>query len=150
MKDMRGIFTAFGFLLFALVYLGMTLTYPPEARLFPMIVLTVMVIMCAFQLCVELLKRPAAAESGEAEDFTGQDPVPEWRMLLYTALGVVMIWAFGLITGLCVYLLFYFSFVSRLSWRKNLLITGGTAIFYYILFVKVLKIFYRGVFGIFV
>ena len=150
MKDIRGIFTACGFLVFALVYLGMTLTYPPEARLFPMIVLTVMVIMCVFQLCVELLKRPAFAKSGEAEEFVREDPVPESRMLLYTALAVVIIWAFGLVTGLCVYLLLYFSVVSRLSWKKNLLITAGTALFYYILFAKVLEIFYRGVLGIFI
>jgi hypothetical protein len=143
--------TAGGFLAFALFFLGIAFTYPAEARLFPVIVLTTMTVLGIIQLLFELRKKPTAAGGKTAADtLPKEDPIPEGRMLLYMCLAVPALWIFGLITGLAIYLLLYFGFVSRLPWKKNLLITASTAVFYYILFVVVLQIFYRGVFGIFV
>jgi hypothetical protein len=143
--------TAGGFLAFTFIFLGIALTYPPEARLFPVIVLTSMAVLGIIQLWFELRKKPTTVvERTAAETLPKEDPISEGRMILYTCLAVPILWIFGLITGLSVYLLLYFGFVSRLPLKKNLMITAGTAIFYYILFVKVLQIFYRGVLGIFV
>jgi hypothetical protein len=96
------------------------------------------------------IKRPSFARSeGQIED-TGlrELPLPEGTIIFYIFVAVAIVWVFGLIFGLSVFLLLYLRFVSKLSWAKNICISLGTALFYYVFFNLILQIRFPGLLGI--
>lgn len=160
----------FGSLLLVSAYLfAETMTYGPDARLMPLLIVSVLILLLVVRVSLEVLTyadfdlrgflpTSIGAANGDEEDSIfdeiPQDEEPsnvgaQLRGILWVAVFIGAFYLFGVIYTIPV-LLFLFIFVEHdTSILRNLVIVGLFSLFVYVMFVRVLNIrIYYGVFEI--
>ena len=118
----------------------MTLGYPPRARLFPLIVIS----LCGILVLVELAKtlsvslRSRSAEISSQEDGETSQTNKEYRekfavMVAWTGGFLLMIWLFGFVVGLPLFVLVYVKAYEK-GWRWAIMLTATMFVIVYVFF----------------
>lgn len=121
------IFTVILFLISVLLLIA-TMSYPPKARLFPLITLSVAIVLLIVQIVREVLalKGVESSEKEPIESFNRK----HWSIGIWLFGTVVMLWVIGFM-GTVIFLPFLYLRFQRESWLLSISLSLGCGIFFY-------------------
>ncbi len=127
---------AFALFLVSILLLRATFTYPFKARVFPLIVLTTVLILLMIQISREFftLREKGATEGKKGESLRTKH-LSIWIWIVGT---VFMLWVLGFM-GTVILLPFFYLRFKKESWLLSITLSVGCGIFFYGLFGYLLK-----------
>jgi len=130
------LFTAALFLV-SLLLLKATLAYPFKAKLFPLIVLTTVLVLFVIQMIRESLacREKGAPESGRGDRLQAKHLI----IAAWLAATVLMLWVLGFM-GTVILLPFFYLRLEKESWLLSVTLSLGCGVFFYGLFGILLKL----------
>jgi len=122
-----------------------TSSYPQRARVFPMIVIGICIVLLSLELIKEILNARKSAPEGSAHNDV--PPAQEANIsqlqfiITITWIGglAVMVWLLGYIVALPLYLLIYLRFHGQ-KWRWSILLSAVMFLIVYVGFNSLLKV----------
>ena len=132
-------------LLVVLFFIVEALDFTPKARLIPLIIGVPALVLAVIQVISDyVLVKKESGSKEPSEERARQNTVLIWLLVL-----VGLIYVFGLLLGLALYLLLFIRFVSKESWIMSVGIGAAGFIAVYLLFVQLLHYpLYKGLLGI--
>lgn len=127
---------AVALLLISIFLLRATFTYPFKARVFPLIILTMVLILLITQISREFLTlREKGTTEGEKGDSLRTKHLTIWMWMVGT---VLMLWILGFM-GTVILLPFLYLRYEKESWLLSINLSLGCGVFFYGLFGYLLK-----------
>ena len=129
--------------LVSLLLLIATLAYPFKAKLFPLIVLTTVLVLLVIQMIREFLawRAKGAMEGGKGDRFHAK----HLTIAIWLAATVLMLWVLGFM-GTVIFLPFLYLRFEKESWLLSVTLSLGCGVFFYGLFGYLLRMpLYPGV-----
>lgn len=154
-------------LLVFVAFLVVGTSYSPKARLVPVPLSIVAILLISLQLVLQNLKtdlklnvdtmdlfaNPGASDDDEPKEEAvshGPSARKEWEGIGIVLLFLAMIMLVGMMPAVLLYVFGYFVLLGREQWFKALIYAGVTTGILYMLFVKILQILpYEGLLGSF-
>jgi hypothetical protein len=127
---------ALAIFLVSILLLIATLNYPFKAKVFPLIILTTVLILLVIQIFREAfaLREKGAAEGKKGDSFRTKH-LPIW---IWMASTVLMLWVLGFM-GTVILLPFLYLRFKKESWLLSISLSIGCGVFFYGLFGYLLK-----------